>query len=607
MSGPRPSGVESAALRRARRAWRLLHVDAAASIVQADRALAQARATADREAEAWARVARGFHMLYFASPAEAMVEMACARDLFVALDDRAGQILADAGTGRALWRSGRIQEALDHLLPLRDEGVRLLKHEKRGALLNAIAGCYSALGRSEEAFSYMYEALRETGPARGHGFDTVLHCNLAHELLQLGDHDEALAQIDRGIARSQGLRNARLSAVLLINRVICLTELGRAAEAMPDVQRIFEIPADGAGRGVTEPFFESMAIAALRAGQLEFGAELVQRACDGPPLLLPDERVELAVAKALLALQRGQFAQALAALDAEAALVDSEEGSLRARCLHAQVRSEVHEARGDSAAALGAVRRWQQINAQRALLASRARYQAATLQTELLKLRHRLEENDAKRRITERARAELAQANEQLSRKIAEVQALQAALRMQATQDVLTGLSNRRHLEETLPAMQALALRDGQPLAVVIIDLDHFKAVNDVHGHPAGDSLLAAFGRLLREKLRRSDVAFRYGGEEFCILMPHTDAEAARGKIVALLAGWQRQTFRFDTGMVSHQSFSAGVADTSGAGLICGPLLRAADEQLLAAKRAGRCRVFRVGATPGEAAPVTVG
>jgi diguanylate cyclase (GGDEF)-like protein len=372
---------------------------------------------------------------------------------------------------------------------------------------------------------------------------------------------------------------------------------------MPDVQRIFEIPADAGGRGVTEPFFESMAIAALRAGRTEFGAELLARARSGPPLRLPDERVELAVAAALLALQRGDHGQALAALDAEAALVAGEDASLRVRCLHAQVGSEIHEARGDAAAALRAVRRWQQLNARRALLASRARYQAATLQTELLKLRHRLEENDAKRRLTEHARAELALANEQLSRKIAEVQALQSALRLQATQDVLTGLSNRRHLEETLPAMQALALRDGQPLAAAIIDLDHFKAVNDAHGHPAGDGLLAAFGRLLREQLRRSDVAFRYGGEEFCVLMPHTDAAAARGKIVALLEDWRRQVFEFDTGTVADQSFSAGVADTSAAGLLCGPLLRAADEQLLAAKRAGRSRVFRVGAPHAEAAP----
>ncbi|MBC7942007.1 MAG: diguanylate cyclase, partial [Chitinophagaceae bacterium] len=227
----------------------------------------------------------------------------------------------------------------------------------------------------------------------------------------------------------------------------------------------------------------------------------------------------------------------------------------------------------------------------RSLLAARARYQAAALQTELLKLQHQLEDNEAKRRDTERARADLALANEALQRKVAEVQSLQAALREQATLDALTGLFNRRHLNDTLPAMQALALRDKRPLAAVVIDLDKFKAVNDTHGHPAGDCLLADFGRLLRAQLRRSDMAFRYGGEEFCLLLPNTTAAAARSKVEGLLATWRAQRFSFEGGTLDSQSFSAGVADTVGVPTAPAALLYAADNQLLAAKRAGRSRV----------------
>jgi len=603
MPSARATPSDTAALRMARRAWRLLHLDAAESIALADRALARAVAARSAQAEAWARLARGFHQLYFAAPAEAGVELALAQRCFERSGDRAGQILAATGQGRALWRGGQAKQALDLLLTLRDEGLQLLKHEQRGVLLNAIAGCYSSQGRSEEAFAYMFEALRGAGPARGHGFDAALHCNLSHELLQLGDCDEALEQVARGLARCEGMRNVRLESVLCINRVVGLTELSRATDAMPDVQRVAAMPSGVSavnGRGVAALHFETLAIAALRAGALEQGAALLARARAAMDLMLPDERVELAIAAALQAQLQGDARAALAELALAAPWV-TDPGSaacagLRAAAMLEQLASELHEALGDSAAALVAVRRWQAINAQRAGLASRARYQAAVLQTELLNLQHKLEENDVKRRATERARAEMALANRALSRKIEEVQALQAALREQATQDALTGLFNRRHLNDTLPAMLALALREQQPLAAVVIDLDHFKLTNDRHGHPAGDLLLAAFGRLLREQLRGSDIAYRYGGEEFCLLMPHTAAAAAQAKVEQVLSLWRQQVFDLDTGPLQGLSFSAGVADTLQTTPTPVQLLRAADDRLLQAKRAGRNRVL--GALP---------
>jgi diguanylate cyclase (GGDEF)-like protein len=301
---------------------------------------------------------------------------------------------------------------------------------------------------------------------------------------------------------------------------------------------------------------------------------------------IPDEHVEIAVAEALLALARGDADGALEGLGRARAYVEppAEALSARAHGLYLQTLSEVHERRGDPAGALAAMRRWQVVQLKRAENASQARYQAAALQTELLRLQQQIEEHDARRR-------EIEAMNRQLSRRVAEVQALQAALRDQATRDELTGLFNRRHLNETLPAMLALAERERQPLAVVIIDLDHFKSVNDRHGHGAGDLLLAAFGRLLGASVRKSDVACRYGGEEFCLLMPRTDAAAARRKVMALLKRWRAESFDLGHARLAGCTFSAGVADS----LRCpGPaalLLKAADDELLAAKQAGRNRV----------------
>ncbi|HEX6707838.1 MAG TPA: diguanylate cyclase [Albitalea sp.] len=584
----------SSPLRQARQAWNLLHVDSTGARTLAERAIAAAVRAADTNAEGWARLALGFHLLYYATAAEAAVELHRACAAFDTSGERAGRLVAGAGLARSMWREGRVHEALAAVLPLRDEGVRVLRHDQLGVLLNTIAGCYSALGDSSQAFAYMFEALRDAGPSSGRGFDTVLHCNLAHELLQIGDCEHALQHVDQGLARVSRLSNARLLSVLLINRVICLTELGRGAESLPDIAAILAMPADASGRGRMGAHYETLAIAALRAGQTVLGAELVERSRADPGLPVPDERIERVTCAGLLALAQGHPGAAVEALQpalAEAGSDGVEGLSLRVRAQFFAVLSEAHEHGGDAAGALSALRRWQQLQRARAQLASRARYQAAALQTELLRLQHRLDENDARRRSTERARAELAATNEQLSNKVQEVQALQEALRQQATQDPLTGLFNRRHLNDTLPTLFALAQRESQTLALVIIDLDHFKSINDEHGHAAGDQLLAAFGELLADHGRRSDVACRYGGEEFCLLMPRTDADGARRKVQALLRRWRAQSFDLDGVVLHGLSFSAGVADTTLALSSPDALLKAADDSLLAAKRAGRNRV----------------
>jgi two-component system cell cycle response regulator len=93
--------------------------------------------------------------------------------------------------------------------------------------------------------------------------------------------------------------------------------------------------------------------------------------------------------------------------------------------------------------------------------------------------------------------------------------------------DGLTGLHNRRHIDETLEKVSASALRHSQPLSILILDIDHFKHVNDTYGHPGGDLVLVEFARRLRLVARVNDVVGRWGGEEFVIIAPQTDLEGA--------------------------------------------------------------------------------
>jgi diguanylate cyclase (GGDEF)-like protein len=295
----------------------------------------------------------------------------------------------------------------------------------------------------------------------------------------------------------------------------------------------------------------------------------------------------VAVAESLRA--RGRVDEAAAQME-QALPLPSERLNLRVRCLFFQTLAELHEQRGETAPALRHLRTWQTLHVERALLASRARYQAASLQTELLRLRNERDEIEAQRRSTERAKAELESINQQLSQKIDEVQTLQAALREQAVRDFLTGLFNRRHLADVLPAMAALAERHREPLAVAIIDLDHFKAVNDAHGHAVGDRLLAAFGALLLKRTRKSDIAIRFGGEEFLLLMPRTTSHAAAAKVESLLRMWREMVFKLADGVLRNNTFSAGVADSRSVREI-DSLLKAADDCVLRAKQIGRNQV----------------
>jgi diguanylate cyclase (GGDEF)-like protein len=538
-----------------------------------------------------ARLTRGFHLIWYATPAQALHELEQAQRCFEAVGDRGGQLMAEVGVARCGWRSGEFRASLERVLPLRDEALGVLKHDELGMLLATIAGCYSELGESQQAFAYMYQALHEAGAGKSRGFDVVLYCNLAHELIQLGDYHQALSYLEEGLARCSHLNNARLFSVLSINRVICLSNLDRPAEALPDVRRLLALPADKDGRGPMNAHFETLALAALQAGDLGLGAELVERA--GQMLqgsAVPDERATLRVARAELLMARGRWAEAAGQLLQPPGPQPGE--SLRVRCMHFHALAAAHERLGQPAQALAALRMWQKLHTERALLASGARYQAAALQTELLRMTQELQSIDARRRSTERARAELEAANEQLKSKIAEVEALRQALQQQATRDFLTGLFNRRHLDDVLPGMLAMAQRDRQPLSVVIIDLDHFKTVNDQLGHAAGDALLADFGKLLQTHSRKSDVACRYGGEEFCLLMPRTAAAAARRKTLLLLKQWAALCEAQARPLPGGRSFSAGVADSL---LSPGPLtqlLKAADDMLLQAKRLGRNRVL---------------
>jgi diguanylate cyclase (GGDEF)-like protein len=168
-----------------------------------------------------------------------------------------------------------------------------------------------------------------------------------------------------------------------------------------------------------------------------------------------------------------------------------------------------------------------------------------------------------------------------------------AELDRMSRSDALTGLYNRWHLEDELARQRSTARRHHNQLAVVLFDIDHFKRVNDTHGHPAGDLVLCEFARRLGEELRAGDIAGRWGGEEFLVILPRTD-----------LAGAVEVAERIRSATAATPIAAAGqqITVTVSGGCALGPadapeeLLHTADTRLYQAKADGRNRI--VATTP---------
>jgi two-component system cell cycle response regulator len=166
-------------------------------------------------------------------------------------------------------------------------------------------------------------------------------------------------------------------------------------------------------------------------------------------------------------------------------------------------------------------------------------------------------------------------------------------LRHMSQTDVLTGLDNRRHLEERIDEMFEHAKRLSEPFSCVMVDLDRFKSVNDTYGHQAGDAVLKQLARILRAEIREIDRAGRYGGEEFMLLLPGTVLDAAVTFAERVRKQIETHTFTFDGGTIQRTA-SFGVSAWPHPRILhCDGLVRAADEALYVAKETGRNRVVR--------------
>lgn len=169
--------------------------------------------------------------------------------------------------------------------------------------------------------------------------------------------------------------------------------------------------------------------------------------------------------------------------------------------------------------------------------------------------------------------------------------ALKDQLHHMAEVDSLTGAFNRRAFSERAQSVIAMALRHRRPLSVLMLDLDHFKSINDTHGHMAGDGFLTHVARTIQSQLRKADILCRWGGEEFLVVMPEADAPAVQQKAEQLRLAIAQDLVETGSGKAMQVTVSVGVAHLRDSTDALGDIIRRADAMMYLAKTSGRNQV----------------
>ncbi len=547
------------------------------------------------EAEGWLHVALAEVRTGREGAADAA--LAQARQGFEALGHATGLAWCDEVQAIALRRAGdyaasaNLQAELDGRTGIeRDALYRFLAHNSR-------AITHKVNGHCDDALRHFYAAHDAAVESGLDGPRVTAIGNLGGFHQDLYNLDDARRLSEEGLEQACRLGLRQVVTVTAANLVFIRHAMGdgagahamavfmleNPAQTLPDLAHIFPLP---------------LALGHLAHGDIEralrfLEAGAVTGIADG------DGLCDWAWIKArcLLAQDNAVGARELVERTlqqrAERQLAEQPYPSMQLR----QALADACERLGDHRAALGWQRQAHERYAHLVGRSARARFialevghQLATAQRERDKavLGHREAEHDRRR---------LVELNAALEAKMAETEQLHQALREQALRDPLTGLHNRRYLFEAGPGLLELARRQQRIACVALLDLDHFKLLNDTYGHQAGDQVLRRFAALLKETLRRSDILCRYGGEEFVAVMPDIDANDAHAVLARLLEALRTLPPEPGRRRVPNGSFSAGIAVFPRHGSTLEKLLHRADKALYTAKHQGRARIEQVPAT----------
>ena len=495
--------------------------------------LVLSRRAGDLFTEARCRHYLGVVHYFLAEHAPAIENVTAAMEIFESLGD-----LEWLGAGYNIL--GNVQFSLCDFSGALDWYARGLDARERAgdeigvaASLGNIGNVYSERGDLADALIFHQRSLDQSVRIGNTTLEISSLCNLGGDYVDLGRYEEGIAVCRRSVALGETLEDWEKVAVALTSMGTAYAGTERRSEALACHQRALEIAR-------AHRLQKAAAHALFSIGEIRLG----QAALD-------DARAHLVESAAL--------AQSI--------------GARRTAFQASEALSEACKRQGDYAAALGHYETFRRL--EKEVFTEEAEERAKSLVIQMEVEHHRREVET------------MAEINAALQEANARLEAL-------STTDPLTGLPNHRALAAALDAQIARAHREEKPCALLFVDIDHFKRINDTYGHPAGDTVLREFAACVRPCLREEDVLGRWGGEEFLIVLPGAAAERALRVGERVRAAMAAQVLEIET-----EGLAQSLSVTCSVGAAAFPphrpdrdvLVAAADQALYAAKRGGRNQV----------------
>ena len=579
--------------------WERHFRDPEFAYVRADALLAREEPIG-QPARAWCELTVAFHHFLTAQPLEARRFLADAQAGFTTAGDRRGQLLAEIGAARLAIVERSPLVARERLLTLYPEAQQVLAPEDRFWLLNTIGAAHYFTDQLDDAIRYLYEALETLRGAEPSPQHSTIMSNLAAALVTVGDYAPACELAEAAVAELGHFNNAQVAMFARATLAEALAGIGNDTRALGVVDAMLADATKAPRRAAQNHYMAIAAEICARHGRIDDAAACAETAraihADFPGGF---NEVHSRWADAVVADARDEPA-AISRLQAAA------EAAQRHRYLPGECKAwsrlaERHADARDFEAAYACGRKLLIAQTRRLSHRASAKYYLLRVEHELTHARAERDRALAQRIEMERLNEELARLNADLTHKMIQVEALQAQLAVEAVHDPLTQLFNRRYLDSVMPGLIGSAERRGAALSLALVDLDHFKLVNDRYGHPAGDLVLREIGRVLPMSLRPADVVCRYGGEEFCLALPDADGAGADKALASLAARLRDLRIAWEGHSLGGFTFSAGVAVLGQHGRTFAELLAAADRALYEAKDAGRNRILIAASKSGAA------
>lgn len=540
---------------------------------------------------------------------DAVEANAHARAHFAEHGDARGLLMCDQFEATHLHVQGKLDQALALHLDILKRSVGVVRRPTDIYIChNSRAVTRMLLGQHDDMLLDFYAALDAARCCDSPGPYINALTNLGGCHTDLWNLAEAQRLCEDAMDRAEAAGAWTAYAVCVFNLAHVYDGLGLGAPSAALLERLRRNEHRMAP-GVLAGNTARMAIVHLCAGDQEGARTWLDR---GVTAMFSDHDGQTDYARALATylMARGQDDQARGVLQARiaetAALERKDAPYSRMRLLH--VAADVCERLGDAAAALGYLREAHGLyetlvgrSARAGFIATQVAHETAVARDDRDRAIQAQERAEVDRlrletlnlALEERMR-ESQRLNDALQQKMAEAQELQEQLRDQAVRDPLTGLYNRRFLAETSVARIELARRQERPLAIVLVDIDRFKQINDGYGHACGDDVLRQFAALLRDRLRRSDVVCRFGGEEFVLLVDNCPMPMLAEILETLMQQFRALRFEAGDAVLEGCTFSAGVSRLDADGDHFESLIRVADTRMYRAKTSGRAQVCYV-------------